>query len=164
MSDIYSGGYSGRAAGKAEETVLRYLARTLECLMISRKAVQHQCASLSDENAEKLSLQIKHSAEIVHEASLYHRSASAMTADIRKTCADDSVCADFLRQVDEFEERIAQVNSCYLDSIDNLVKELKNQMGKYSIRLAGMAKTSKITRTGGEISFIQSSEMIDISV
>ena len=84
--------------------------------------------------------------------------------DIRKTCADDSVCADFLRQVDEFEERIAQVNSCYLDSIDNLVKELKNQMGKYSIRLAGMAKTSKITRTGGEISFIQSSEMIDISV
>ncbi len=164
MSDIDSGGYPGRVSGKAEETVLRYLARTLECLLISGKAVQHQWASLSDENAEKLSLQIKHSAEIVHEAYLYHKSASALTADIRKACADDAGCADFLRQVDEFEVKIAKVNGSYLESVDNLMKRLKKQMEKYSSRLTGMAKISKITRTGGEISFIQSSEMIDISV
>ncbi|MDX9802328.1 MAG: hypothetical protein RBT69_13440 [Spirochaetia bacterium] len=155
---------NGRRYEKAEKNVIKYLSAAIDCLSRSKQAFQLQSKSLSEEDIEKLSLQIKHSSEIVREASLFHRSASALTEDIRKECADELTCAVFFRQAENLETQIEKLNMQYLDSINDLMEKIRNQMEKYRTRLSGITKMAEITRTGGDISFIQSPEMIDISV
>jgi len=153
-----------------ESDILNYLSRAVSCLEACNSAFSVQDDSLTADDIEKLSAQIKISAVAADDAAIYRRTAASLIADMEKQgikCSRD----DFFLRVKAVDDEIGRLADNYLETSCLFKERIKEKMGKYSAKISGISSNiSKITAAGGDDrgygrrSFINSPEMIDISI